>query len=150
MELNDAVKKARKELGLSQQKLAEMAGIQRRQLATLESGGNVTLATVRKVIAQLPNLQSFAVDAVQISPGRAAKAFTDSLVSLALATYAAVLTRIGQNLANGSDPGPDDVSMLDAAHQGMIHAINSQSLAKGIVAEEEAAAEGVNAAEQGA
>lgn len=140
MELNDAVKKARKELGLSQQKLAEMAGIQRRQLATLESGGNVTLATIRKVIAQLPNLGSFAVDAVRISPGRTPRTLSDSIVTLALATYSAVLTKIGNNLLNGIDPGPEEVSMLEAAHQGMMHAIKSQHWARVIEAEEAAAA----------
>jgi hypothetical protein len=41
-----------------------MAGIQRRQLATLEQGGNVTLSTLRKVLAQLPNLESFSLDVV--------------------------------------------------------------------------------------
>lgn len=54
------------ELKLSQKKLAEQAGIQRRQLATLEKGGNVTLNTVRKVLAQLPNLESFTLDAVNV------------------------------------------------------------------------------------
>lgn len=64
MLLHEAVKKARKDLGLSQDKLSELAGIQRRQLAKLESGGNVTLATLRKVLAQLPNLETFTMDAV--------------------------------------------------------------------------------------
>lgn len=64
MLLHEAVQKARKDLHLSQKKLAEMAGIQRRQLATLEQGGNVTLATLRKVLAQLPNLETFSLDAV--------------------------------------------------------------------------------------
>jgi transcriptional regulator with XRE-family HTH domain len=52
-------------LRLSQKKLSEMAGVQRRQLSTLEKGGNVTLSTLRKVIAQLPNLESFTIDAVR-------------------------------------------------------------------------------------
>jgi transcriptional regulator with XRE-family HTH domain len=73
MLLHEAVRKARQELNLSQKKLAEQAGIQRRQLATLEKGGNVTLATLRKVIAQLPNLESFTLDTVRVtvaqSPG---------------------------------------------------------------------------------
>jgi transcriptional regulator with XRE-family HTH domain len=64
MLLHEAVKKARKDLGLSQDKLSELAGIQRRQLAKLESGGNITLATLRKVLAQLPNLETFTMDAV--------------------------------------------------------------------------------------
>lgn len=59
MDLNEAVRKARKELGLSQGKLAELAGIERKQLSVLENGGNVTLATVRKVLDHLPNIEPF-------------------------------------------------------------------------------------------
>lgn len=44
-----------------------MAGIQRRQLATLESGGNVTLATLRKVLKKLPNLEGFTIDVVNVT-----------------------------------------------------------------------------------
>jgi transcriptional regulator with XRE-family HTH domain len=64
MLLHEAVKKARKDLGLSQKRLAELAGIQRKQLATLETGGNITLATLRKVLIHLPNLETFSLDAV--------------------------------------------------------------------------------------
>jgi predicted transcriptional regulator len=64
MVLPEAVKKARKDLRLSQKRLAELAGIQRKQLATLESGGNITLATLRKVLIHLPNLETFSLDAV--------------------------------------------------------------------------------------
>jgi transcriptional regulator with XRE-family HTH domain len=64
MLLHEAVKKARKDLRLSQKSLAEMAGIQRKQLATLETGGNITLATLRKVLVHLPNLETFSLDAV--------------------------------------------------------------------------------------
>jgi len=62
MQLNEAVRQARVDLGLSQKKLAEMAGVQRRQLATLETGGNVTLKTLRKVLVHLPNLTNFSID----------------------------------------------------------------------------------------
>lgn len=62
MQLHEAVKRARAELGLSRKKLAELSGVQRRQLATLEAGGNVTLSTLRKVLAQLPNLESFTIE----------------------------------------------------------------------------------------
>ncbi len=64
MLLHEAVLKARKDLGLSQKRLAELAGVQRKQLATLEKGGNITLATLRKVLVHLPNLETFALDAV--------------------------------------------------------------------------------------
>jgi transcriptional regulator with XRE-family HTH domain len=64
MLLHEAVKKARKDLRLSQKSLADLAGIQRKQLATLETGGNITLATKRKVLAHLPNLETFSLGAV--------------------------------------------------------------------------------------
>jgi transcriptional regulator with XRE-family HTH domain len=59
MEINEAIKKARKDLGMSQQKLADLAGIERKQLSILENGGNVTLATIRKIVEHLPNMESF-------------------------------------------------------------------------------------------
>lgn len=64
MLLHEAVKKARKDLGMSQKQLAELAGVQRKQLGTLENGGNVTLSTLRKVLGHLPNLETFTLDAV--------------------------------------------------------------------------------------
>ena len=70
MLLHEAVLKARKDLGLSQKRLAELAGIQRKQLATLEKGGNITLSTLRKVLAHLPNLEAFTIDAVKASVQR--------------------------------------------------------------------------------
>jgi transcriptional regulator with XRE-family HTH domain len=63
---HDAIRSARNDMGYSQKRLAELAKVQRRQLATLESGGNVTLATLRKVLAQLPNLTTFQMDGVHV------------------------------------------------------------------------------------
>lgn len=63
---NDAIRAARNDMGYSQKRLAELAKVQRRQLATLESGGNVTLSTLRKVLAQLPNLTTFQMDGVHV------------------------------------------------------------------------------------
>jgi len=63
---HDAIRAARNDMGYSQKRLAELAKVQRRQLATLESGGNVTLSTLRKVLAQLPNLTSFSIDGVHV------------------------------------------------------------------------------------
>ena len=82
MQLNEAVRQARIDLGLSQKKLAEMAGVQRRQLATLETGGNVTLKTLRKVLLHLPNLTNFSIDSADgavergsAQPSQKSKAF---------------------------------------------------------------------------
>lgn len=44
---------ARKARGYSQQNLADMAGISRRALAAIETGGNCTLSTLRQLAAAL-------------------------------------------------------------------------------------------------
>jgi transcriptional regulator with XRE-family HTH domain len=68
MELHEEIRRARKDLGLSQAQLAAFCGIQRRQLSTLERGGNVTLTTLRKVMGFLPNLQDFTLEQVRMKP----------------------------------------------------------------------------------
>ncbi|HEV7242082.1 MAG TPA: helix-turn-helix transcriptional regulator [Thermoanaerobaculia bacterium] len=68
MELHEEIRRARKSLGLSQDRLAELCGIQRRQLSILERGGNVTLNTLRKVIGFLPNLEDFTFEQVRMKP----------------------------------------------------------------------------------
>ena len=68
MELHEEIRRARKELGLSQDRLAELCGIQRRQLSILERGGNVTLNTLRKVFRFLPNLVDFTFEQVRMKP----------------------------------------------------------------------------------
>jgi len=67
-ELHEEIRRARKALGLSQERLAELCGIQRRQLSSLERGGNVTLNTLRKVIGLLPNLEQFTFEQVRMKP----------------------------------------------------------------------------------
>jgi transcriptional regulator with XRE-family HTH domain len=68
MELHEEIRRARKDLGLSQEQLSQLCGIQRRQLSTLERGGNVTLATLRKVLGFLPNLEEFTFEQVRMKP----------------------------------------------------------------------------------
>ena len=68
MELHEEIRRARKDLDLSQARLAELCGIQRRQLSILENGGNVTLNTLRKVISFLPNLKEFTFEQIRMKP----------------------------------------------------------------------------------
>jgi transcriptional regulator with XRE-family HTH domain len=68
MELHEEIRRARKELGLSQGRLAELCGLQRRQLSILERGGNVTLNTLRKVVGFLPNLEQFTFEQIRMKP----------------------------------------------------------------------------------
>ncbi|HYI07633.1 MAG TPA: helix-turn-helix domain-containing protein [Thermoanaerobaculia bacterium] len=105
MQLPQAIIAARKDLRLSQKKLSELAGIQRRQLATLEAGGNVTLSTLRKVLAHLPNLQTFSFEAVRVNVEMEIpvdeKRFQDALLGLSasLSTFAEQLARRGYPVA---------------------------------------------------
>jgi transcriptional regulator with XRE-family HTH domain len=68
MELHEEVRRARKELGLSQAQLAAKVGLQRRQISTLERGGNVTLNTLKRVLNYLPNLQEFTFEQIRMKP----------------------------------------------------------------------------------
>ena len=68
MEMHEELKRARKDMGFSQEQLAHIAGVQRRQIAALERGGNVTLNTLRRVMACLPNLQEFTIGYVKLKP----------------------------------------------------------------------------------
>lgn len=108
MLLHEAVRKARKDLGLSQQKLADAAGIQRRQLATLEQGGNVTLATVRKVLGQLPNLETFTLDTikVQISEADSSRIAAD-MFGRSLEMLGFTLRNIGARMQGGQTTEQD-------------------------------------------
>src|SRR5688572_15780086 len=116
MLLHEAVQKARTDLGLSQKKLAELAGIQRKQLATLEKGGNITLATLRKVLVHLPNLETFQLDAVtttvrrEVPPQEAVENVRSALTQLGEAMQV-MFTKI----AAGGDFDEADVEALGKA-----------------------------------
>ena len=113
MLLHEAVRKARQELGLSQKKLAEQAGIQRRQLATLESGGNVTLATVRKVIAHLPNLETFTLDAVRVDVSALIPPpLTGELLSETMTALAAAIQDLATRVRRGTYPAAAELESL--------------------------------------
>jgi transcriptional regulator with XRE-family HTH domain len=67
--LHDQIREARIKAGLTQVKLAKLAGVPRSQLRKFEEGGNITLATLRKIVAQLPDLQTLNLGAVELQPG---------------------------------------------------------------------------------
>ena len=68
MELHEEIRRARKDMGFTQGDLAHLARVQRRQISTLERGGNVTLNTLRKVLYFLPNLREFTFDHLRMKP----------------------------------------------------------------------------------
>jgi transcriptional regulator with XRE-family HTH domain len=65
--INERVRQARIERNLSQVQLAEMAGVPRERVRTLERGGNVTLSTFEKIVAQLPNLKELIIGGVRVT-----------------------------------------------------------------------------------
>lgn len=68
MELHEEIRRARKDMDLTQGELADIVGIQRRQVSTLERGGNVTLNTLKRVLAVLPNLREFTFEQLRMKP----------------------------------------------------------------------------------
>lgn len=52
--LHEELRKARERAGLSQQALADKAGIPRNQVVRAERGENITVDTLRKIVAYLP------------------------------------------------------------------------------------------------
>ena len=68
MELHEEIRRARKDMDFSQAQLADLAGVQRRQISILERGGNVTLNTLRKVLSILPNLREFTFEQLRMKP----------------------------------------------------------------------------------
>ena len=64
--LHDQIRQAREEHGLSQAELARLAGLPRERVRQLESGGNVTLETFRKIIAQLPRLKTLSLGSTEL------------------------------------------------------------------------------------
>jgi transcriptional regulator with XRE-family HTH domain len=120
MQLSEAVRRARAELGFSQKKLSEMAGIQRRQLATLEGGGNITLSTLTKVLSQLPNLESFTIEGVTAKVLRTEPA--DEVMrrcNNAMAALVDVVREIAEAHNAGRTIDPEKVRQLDHAHYVM-------------------------------
>jgi transcriptional regulator with XRE-family HTH domain len=55
--LHEQVRDARIARGLSQVKLAKLAGVPRSQLRNFENGEGITMTTFLKIISQLPNLE---------------------------------------------------------------------------------------------
>jgi transcriptional regulator with XRE-family HTH domain len=55
--LHEKAVQERKRLGISQAAFARSAGVPRSQLAIFETGGSVTLSTLRRIVEHLPSLR---------------------------------------------------------------------------------------------
>lgn len=65
--LNEDIRQARVAAGLSQAELARRAGITRKQLRFAEEGGNITVDTLRKIAAMLPNLKRMSLGEAELT-----------------------------------------------------------------------------------
>jgi transcriptional regulator with XRE-family HTH domain len=118
MLLHEAVQAARKDLRLSQKRLAELAGVQRKQLATLEAGGNITLATLRKVLAHLPNLETFTIDAVTATIRRdVSPPEQKEVVAKAIEVMQTALTGLIAATKAGRQPGEREMRAFEHANE---------------------------------
>ncbi len=75
------IREAREAAGLSQRELAARAQLNRSHVQNAEEGANITVATLRKIAAQLPKLHYLllALDGVELIDGREAHAALDDL-----------------------------------------------------------------------
>ena len=64
--LHDQIRQARVDHGYSQSELARLAGVPRERLRQLETGGNVTMETFQKIIAQLPRLKTLSLGSIDL------------------------------------------------------------------------------------
>jgi transcriptional regulator with XRE-family HTH domain len=118
------------ELKLSQKKLAEQAGIQRRQLATLESGGNVTLNTVRKVLAQLPNLETFTLDAVSVDVRlQPPPPFDPAKFGETVEILAQTLETLAKRFQTGQRPTAEEIENLHEVNVSLLADMDEQERA---------------------
>ena len=63
--LHTEIRQARMDHGLSQSELARRAGIPRDRLRQFENGENITIDTLMKILAQLPDLRTVTLGAVE-------------------------------------------------------------------------------------
>jgi transcriptional regulator with XRE-family HTH domain len=64
--LQQEIRQARIDHGFSQAELARRAGVPRERVRQLESGGNVTMETFQKILAQLPRLEKLTIGSVEL------------------------------------------------------------------------------------
>src|SRR5436190_22429739 len=94
--LHDELRRAREKAGLSQQALADRAGIPRNQVVRAERGENITVDTLRKIVAHLPvteltllDTKGFRVDIVA-EPEKLFMASVDNVLRLTAALLGAI------------------------------------------------------------
>src|SRR6185369_17058540 len=109
--LGETVRESRIRKGLTQARLARMAGVSRRHLAALEKGANVSISVLKKVAAVLELTE------IQLGGGLSVRAGGDTPVNVPLLTDTLREARIGairaelmidraESLLSGTEPQP--------------------------------------------
>jgi transcriptional regulator with XRE-family HTH domain len=94
--LHEELRKARETAGLSQQALADLAGIPRNQVVRAERGENITVDTLRRIAAHLPLTELSLLDTKELrvdivpEPEKLFVAAVENVVRLAHALSGAV------------------------------------------------------------
>lgn len=104
--LQEEIRRARIDHGFSQAELARLAGVPRERLRQLESGGNVTLETLQKILAQLPNLRTLTLGSVELHPRGAGAAQVRDALAAWLETGRRLLTLLENVPAEPPAPPP--------------------------------------------
>ena len=96
MDLHEELRSAREKAGLSQQALADLAGIPRNQVVRAERGENITVDTLRKIAIHLPlteltlmDTKGFRVDIIA-EPERLFMAALENVLRQAAALHGAI------------------------------------------------------------
>src|SRR4051794_31519521 len=109
--LGETVRESRIRKGLTQARLARLAGVSRRHLAALEKEANVSILVLRKVAAVLE------LNEIQLGGGLSVRAGSDAMVNVPLLTDTLREARIGavraetmidraESLLAGGEPPP--------------------------------------------
>jgi transcriptional regulator with XRE-family HTH domain len=68
MPIGDEIRIAREAMNVSQVEMARRVGIPRSMLRRVEQGENITLDTLERIVAHLPNLQALHLGAIKLLP----------------------------------------------------------------------------------
>lgn len=117
---------ARLELGLSEAALARAAGVQRSQVRDLERDINVSVMTLKKVLAQLPNITFLAVEPTA-RPSLVAGETVHQIARDLLAATHRLLALTGETAASTAPPAPPMSGEMPPDNEEVLHGTASGS-----------------------
>jgi transcriptional regulator with XRE-family HTH domain len=102
MAIHEEVRNAREALGITPAELARRAGVPRSLIGRFESGGNITVDTLEKLVTQLPTLDVLHFGAVNVLPAGQVPDLPTVIRDHAAAAHAliAAATRLAESSAH--------------------------------------------------